>query len=460
MFAFIFFALNFFFVFVVFHLYHFSFPLNFRLPSIALWCFFQNALAYIGSSIVLAHSLNLISFLDILPLQRDLAFIVWLTFLWCNLFIPISLVFFKRLFLARRLLYSESLGQGASRNSFNYQIMSILSLLFLIFLLVSRNDSLQIFQSAGSTAGYIARRQYGELIHSSQNLYIFSLIHLYSVFVLVVSIKTSPPILFRLTSFILFFLYLFNRISSFSFAPVLDLLVFVFFYYCLFPSFGTLRKASFDYRALNDFKISKQVLTLVVTSVFTFSALFMLFYFIKSSTDVYESISHLVARMFVGQIFGVAYAYDLFQYPDSFLGFSTIASPIMRLLGLPVNPDYGLVMMNSFNFNGVIDGSAGSFSSFYPADAYACFGILGVIFSPFIIAFLIVLYEFVFSRLRPGVVSSLIYSYFAISLPYSTSFNGLFYPFGIIVNCSLFLLLFKILSLRWSGSLAKHRCPN
>ena len=459
MFFCIFAALNIFFVFLIYHLYRFSFPLNLKLPSIALWCFFQNCLAFIGSSLVLAESLNLIHFFDLSPLQRNSGFIVWLTFLWCNLLIPVSLIFFKRLFLSRRILYCESLGRGESRIPFSFKALSILFLLIL-FLLYSHNDSLQVFQSSGAVAGYISRREHGESIHASGEIYILSLIHLYSVFALVVAIKARPPILFRFAAFILFFQYLLSQISSFSFAPVLDLLVFAFFYYRLFPSFATPRKAAFDYRSSKKFKFSKQVLTWVVTLLLIFSLIFVLFYFIKSSTSFSEALNHMVARLFVGQIFGVAYAYDIFQSPDSFLGFSTIASPIMRLLGLPVNPDYGLIMMDSYNLKGVIAGSAGFFSSFYPADAYACFGITGVILSPVIIAFVIVMFEFLFSRLRPGGVSSLVYSYIAVSLPYSTSFNGLFYPFGIILNCLIFILVFKISAFRLSVSLSKHRFSN
>ena len=180
-----------------------------------------------------------------------------------------------------------------------------------------------------------------------------------------------------------------------------------------------------------------------------FCSMFILLIFSYYLTFDSFDILHLLSpntgiggRIFLGQSMGVFFSFDIFPAVKEHLHFSSLSRFISSILGVEYNERSSRILMEVLNPSGVKNGTAGVLNSLFIGEAWANFGLLGVIFSPIIIGFYIqsIFNFFITSTKCPLYIG--LFAYFSYRLPVVGSFNEFFYnPLQIIVFSIFFIII-------------------
>ncbi len=165
-------------------------------------------------------------------------------------------------------------------------------------------------------------------------------------------------------------------------------------------------------------------------------------YFLVLGTDrtVMELTEEILGRIFVAQVAGVFMTLSIFPSQYEFIGLTGIGLISDAFGGLQSSGSPRIVMEH-FRPNEVSLGLLGYKSSFFVAEAYGNFGLLGVILSPFLVGALTAIYQTFFMKFKNlslG-VAGLIYVIF--NLPYTSNLTAFYY------NPGLWILLFVLMLL-------------
>lgn len=99
--------------------------------------------------------------------------------------------------------------------------------------------------------------------------------------------------------------------------------------------------------------------------------------------------SGIVGRLTLSSIAGFFFSFDLWPNTEDFIGFSSISQFISEAFGLPYSERAARIIMETTNPEGVKMGVAGVVNSLFTGEAWANWGIVGLIFSPIIVGGLI-----------------------------------------------------------------------
>ena len=158
---------------------------------------------------------------------------------------------------------------------------------------------------------------------------------------------------------------------DFSKAPMLSyLLSFIFVY---FYAFG---------------RVNKKLGFMAVTTVVIILSLMYSFIGLTLSGLLSHNTGP-IGRILLGQSAGLYFMFDIFPLEHSFLGFSSFSQLLSNVFGFEYIDRAARITMTSFNPTGVAEGTAGVMNSIYLAEAWANFGLLGVLLSPLWVGFVI-----------------------------------------------------------------------
>lgn len=175
-----------------------------------------------------------------------------------------------------------------------------------------------------------------------------------------------------------FFVFCFSFVFSvsilyydFSKAPMLSyLLSFVFVY---FYSLG---------------KINKLLSALAIAVVFLLLVAMYQFMGVSLAGFINYN-SGPVGRIILGQAAGLYMMFDIFPADHAFIGLSSLSQALSNIFGVEYIERAARITMQAFNPAGVAAGTAGVMNSLYVAEAWANFGLLGVLLSPLWVGFVI-----------------------------------------------------------------------
>lgn len=176
--------------------------------------------------------------------------------------------------------------------------------------------------------------------------------------------------------------------------------------------------------------------------IFYFFFLFLLIFLMYALTMDFEVLnsqlfsynSGIIGRTILSQSAGTYLAFDLFPSTYDFLGLSSMTS----LFGENSDRMSRLIMM-AVNPVGVLEGRAGVVNSLFIAEAWANFGIWGVVFAPILVGgYVQIIYQTIIQNNKTPLKLGL-YGYFSVNLPVTGGFNDFIY------NPTLFLVLFIFL---------------
>lgn len=166
---------------------------------------------------------------------------------------------------------------------------------------------------------------------------------------------------------------------------------------------------------------------------------------IMLGTDIDFSIlfnynSGILGRLLLSQGAGTFLAFDIFPDMHPYLGFSSVSEFISNSFGLEYSEKASRLIMEQINPEGVKMGIAGIVNSLFIGEAWANFGIYGVVLAPLYVGFLIQsLYLFFLKSAKTPFLLALFVS-FSIKGSITGGFNNYFY------NMNFLFLLFVFLS--------------
>ncbi|WP_224798287.1 hypothetical protein [Idiomarina abyssalis] len=192
-------------------------------------------------------------------------------------------------------------------------------------------------------------------------------------------------------------------------------------------------------------QVSKKFL---VTSFVLTVSLLVLFYYLLFD---YFSFSHLFSfnkgiggRVFLSQSMGLFFSFDIFPMKYDFIGFDSFSSEGIKALFADGSSERSArIVTQVIDPQGVEKGTAGVTNSIFLGEAWANFGFLGVLLSPFVVGFYIqsIFMFFLTSKKTPIYLG--IFSYLSYRLPVVGGFNDFIYnPIHIFI-----IIIFLILNL-------------
>lgn len=135
-------------------------------------------------------------------------------------------------------------------------------------------------------------------------------------------------------------------------------------------------------------KVNKRVAILGVLTVIML--LYILYNFMGLSKDAFISFNDgPIGRTILGQAAGLYMMLDIFPTSHPFIGFSSISQLLSTIFGIDYIDRAARITMIEFNPHGVDAGTAGVMNSIFIAEAWANFGLTGLIIAPIWVGFVI-----------------------------------------------------------------------
>ena len=152
--------------------------------------------------------------------------------------------------------------------------------------------------------------------------------------------------------------------------------------------------------------------------------------------------SGIGGRILLSQVAGTFFAFEHFPDTQEFIGVSSLSSLLSQFLGIADSERAGPMMMAIFDPDGVEDGSVSVMNSLFVAEAWANFGLMGVLIAPFYVGVFIQALFLLFLRSRKTPVLLGIYTYLAMRMPVTGGFNEFIYWPGLAIIIFVFVSVY------------------
>jgi oligosaccharide repeat unit polymerase len=177
-------------------------------------------------------------------------------------------------------------------------------------------------------------------------------------------------------------------------------------------------------------RVNKKLLLRI--SIVCFSILIYLYILIdkKFSFTFYGGI---FSRIFMVPNSGLLQTFELFPSQIDFLNGSSFPSWMISIFGMEQQRS-ARVIMEHLNPEGVINGTTGVMNSLYIAEAYANFGIVGLLLMPIIAGFTIIyIYNLIIGNSAKTPIKIALFAYFSFNLPLLGGMVGFIWNVGWVV---------------------------
>jgi hypothetical protein len=138
-------------------------------------------------------------------------------------------------------------------------------------------------------------------------------------------------------------------------------------------------------------------------------------------------------RIFFTQLFGTYVALDYFPQHHDFIEFASTAHKVHEVLGGTTLQSYGSLLMRYYQPAGFEAGFASHLTTIFMGEAWANFGLFGIIVAPLWVGIFVQLVHRTFVSRRKSVIVIALYAYLATTFGYATDFIGFYYPVGTIL---------------------------
>lgn len=181
---------------------------------------------------------------------------------------------------------------------------------------------------------------------------------------------------------------------------------------------------------------------IVVSGALAFFGLVLMYSLSGVSMAAFASYnSGPVGRVVLGQSAGLFVVFDIFPGRYDFIGFSSLSNLLSTLFNYEYVDRAARIAMAHFRPSAVADGEAGVMNSIFIAEAWANFGVIGILLSPFWVGFILQsLYIFFLRRPKNPVYLSFFVS-FSVGGSVTGGFNDYIYNPGVLFMVVLFVLI-------------------
>ncbi|GAA4311571.1 hypothetical protein GCM10023143_20750 [Compostibacter hankyongensis] len=160
--------------------------------------------------------------------------------------------------------------------------------------------------------------------------------------------------------------------------------------------------------------------------------------------------SGLIGRIILGQSTGTYLSFDLFPKYHDFIGFDSISNLLSNLLGLDYSERSARLIMEFYNSRGVDEGGAGVINSLFIGEAWANFGLIGVLLSPLYVGFITQFINLFFLKNKKTPILVGILAYLSYNMPITGGVNDFIYNVFLLTIILAFLFLIS-----WTKVLTK-----
>lgn len=183
--------------------------------------------------------------------------------------------------------------------------------------------------------------------------------------------------------------------------------------------------------------------------LFSFASFFVLivilYLTVTSVTDasiLFSINSGIGGRVFLSQAAGLYLSFAYFPSYNDFIGLGSLSSLLSSAFGIDYIDRSARIVMALFRPSAVEEGVAGVMNSLFIGEAWANFGLFGVIFAPIYVGFFIqtLFLFFLKSRKTPILLGS--FAYFSYRMPITGGVNDFFYNPGMIIILFIFLNIY------------------
>ena len=189
--------------------------------------------------------------------------------------------------------------------------------------------------------------------------------------------------------------------------------------------------------------VSKKFLILAFTVVI--SLILGMYIIICSVTDFTELFSYntgIVGRIILSQASGTYISFDIFPTMHPFIGFASVSNFLNSIFDIQTIERAARLNMEYINPKGVAAGIAGVANSLFIGEAWANFGLLGVLIAPFYVGMVIqTLFMFFIKSPKTPILLAL-FTYFSYKGSVTGGFNDYFYNAGNFIIAIIFVWIY------------------
>lgn len=148
----------------------------------------------------------------------------------------------------------------------------------------------------------------------------------------------------------------------------------------------------------------------------------------------------ILGRIFFSQISPLFKTLEYFPTVHGFIGFSSISRLLTTLIGSVYVDRSARIVMMLFNPEGVEIGVAGVMNTLFVAEAWANWGYIGALISPWITGIITGIIYYTTTKAK-NLIYRVIYAYLSVRIPITGGFNDFIYPIWVILPCLLVMLM-------------------
>lgn len=206
-------------------------------------------------------------------------------------------------------------------------------------------------------------------------------------------------------------------------------------------------------KILIDGKVSRRVI--VFSGISLLSLLIFLYMSIMGSG--LESVPNLFlkfnegipGRILLSQSAGTFFSFDVFPAQNDFLGFSSFSNFISEIFSIGKSDRSARIIMSIVMPSAIEDGTGGVINSLFVGEAWANFGLIGVLLAPFWVGFVIQWSYLIILRTKKTPILLALMVYLTLKWPITGGFNDFIYNAGIMTMFLIFsAIIFFSISLR------------
>ena len=151
--------------------------------------------------------------------------------------------------------------------------------------------------------------------------------------------------------------------------------------------------------------------------------------------------SGITGRILLSQSAGTFFSFDIFPARHDFLGFSSFSNVISEIFAMPKSERSARIIMSIIMPSAIEEGTGGVINSLFIGEAWANFGLAGVIFAPFWVGFVIQWSYILLLKAEKTPLFLALAVYLTMKWPVTGGFNDFIYNAGIVTMLIIFLVI-------------------
>jgi len=166
-----------------------------------------------------------------------------------------------------------------------------------------------------------------------------------------------------------------------------------------------------------------KIRNIFVVGIIAFILIFLIYLYVSPYDDKIFLIEVILKRIFLGQIAGTFFSFEYFPHLYNHLGFSSCLAFYRSLLGFDVSEPASRLIIAAYDPVNFKLGLSGVMNSLFISEAWANFGLIGVIIAPFWVGMYLQILYLLFLRSKKTPVTVGLLTYFSYKFTITNGFN-------------------------------------